>query len=212
MNASYSITAYFDWWYPEAVAQLTVSSTSGGSVTEPGEGAFLCSLGEQVPLIAEPDEGHAFLRWTGDVGTIGNVTAASTTITMDMPYDITAEFSGGGFCFIATAAYGTPMAEEIQVLRQFRDEYLLASPLGATLVEFYYAVSPPLAQFITEHPGLKPIARAALVPAVAVSAIAVNTSPVENGVVMAVVGLVLAAVATWATRRRAKARASLKAN
>jgi hypothetical protein len=33
-------------------------------------------------------------------------------------------------CFIATSAYGTPMAEEIQILREFRDEYLLTNRWG----------------------------------------------------------------------------------
>ena len=80
-------------------------------------------------------------------------------------------------CFIATAAYGTPMAEEIQILRDFRDECLLTNPLGKTFVESYYRVSPPIAEFITEHPSLKPIVRAGLLPVVAMSAAAVNTTP-----------------------------------
>jgi hypothetical protein len=79
-------------------------------------------------------------------------------------------------CFIATAAYGTPMAEEIQILREFRDECMLTNPLGKTLVEFYYEVSPPIAEFITEHPSLKPIVRAGLLPVVAMSAVVVKTS------------------------------------
>jgi len=83
-------------------------------------------------------------------------------------------------CFIATAAYGTPMAEEIEILREFRDAYLLTNPLGQALVDFYYTVSPPIAEFITEHPSLKPIVRAWLLPAVAMSALAVNTTPVEK--------------------------------
>jgi len=80
-------------------------------------------------------------------------------------------------CFIATAAYGTPMAEEIEILREFRDEYLLTNPLGRALVDVYYRVSPPIAEFITEHPSLKPIVRAGLLPVVAMSAVVVNTSP-----------------------------------
>jgi alpha-tubulin suppressor-like RCC1 family protein len=109
-----------------------------------------------------------------------------------------------GACFIATAAYGTPMAEEIQILREFRDEYLLTNPLGRAFVDFYYEVSPPIAEFITEHPGLKPIVRAELVPVVAMSTVAVNTTPVEKAAIVGLLVLVSAALAVWLTRRRGR--------
>jgi Divergent InlB B-repeat domain len=73
---------------------LTISSTSGGSVTEPGEGTFACNATAVVNLTAEADEGHSFVGWTGDVDTIGNVSAAVTTITMEDDYSITANFVG----------------------------------------------------------------------------------------------------------------------
>jgi len=107
-------------------------------------------------------------------------------------------------CFIATAAYGTPMAEEVQILREFRDEYLLTNPVGQGLVEFYYKVSPPMAEFITEHPNLKPIVRAGLVPAVVMSTIAVNTTPVEKAAIIGLLVLVSVTLAIWAKRRRGR--------
>ena len=107
-------------------------------------------------------------------------------------------------CFIATAAYGTPMAEEIQILREFRDEYLLTNPLGQALVGVYYRVSPPIAEFITEHPSLKPIVRAGLLPAVAMSAVAVNTTPIEKKAIVGLLALVSVALAVWAMRRRGR--------
>jgi len=123
----------------------------------------------------------------------------------DYTWSFTTEAAGGGgSCFIATAAYDTPMAEEIAILRGFRDEYLLTNPVGQALVDLYYRVSPPIAEFLTEHPSLKPIVRAGLVPAVAMSTIAVNTSPVEK---MAIVGsliLVSVALVVWAARRRGR--------
>ncbi|MFC2038735.1 CFI-box-CTERM domain-containing protein [Chloroflexota bacterium] len=73
------------------------------------------------------------------------------------------------FCFIATAAYGTAAAEEIDVLRQFRDEFLRDSSLGTTFINFYYKTSPPLADFIAEHEVLRTMVREILVdPVVAI--------------------------------------------
>ena len=51
------------------------------------------------------------------------------------------------------------MAEEIEVLRQFRDEVLLESTLGSQLVEWYYQTSPPVAVFISENGLLRTIVR-----------------------------------------------------
>ncbi len=66
-------------------------------------------------------------------------------------------------CFIATAAYGTPMAEEIDVLRDFRDQVLLQNSLGSQLVALYYQTSPPLADFIAEREVLRTLVRELLV-------------------------------------------------
>ena len=121
----------------------------------------------------------------------------------DYTWSFTTEAAAdGGGCFIATAAYSTPMAEEIQILREFRDDYLLANPLGQALVDLYYRVSPPIAEFITEHPSLKPIVRAGLLPAVAMSTVAVNTTPTEKAAIIGLVVLVSVAAAVWATRRQ----------
>ena len=58
-------------------------------------------------------------------------------------------------CFIATAAYGTPAAAEIDVLREFRDDFLLHNPPGKAFVSIYYRVSPPVAEFISKHEVLR---------------------------------------------------------
>jgi branched-chain amino acid transport system substrate-binding protein len=73
---------------------LTISSTEGGSVTTPGQGtgSFTYDEDEVIDLVAEPEDGYHFVNWTGDVGTIANVNAATTTITMNDDYSITANF------------------------------------------------------------------------------------------------------------------------
>jgi hypothetical protein len=189
----------------EELDALTISSTAGGSVTTPGEGPFTYNGGTVVNLVATPDAGYRFVNWTGDVSTIADVEDAATTITMQGNYEITANFeevSRGCGCFIATAAYGTPMADEIEILREFRDEYLLTNPLGKGLVEFYYTVSPPMADFVNEHPSLKPIVKAGLLPAVVMSAVAVNTTVPEKIAIIGLLVLASVALAVWAKRRR----------
>jgi hypothetical protein len=71
---------------------LTADSTGGGNVTAPGEGSFPYDCGTVVNLLAEPDEGYSFVEWSGDVGTVDNINAAETTITMSGNYSITASF------------------------------------------------------------------------------------------------------------------------
>ncbi|CAD6494362.1 MAG: hypothetical protein LAKADJCE_00721 [Candidatus Argoarchaeum ethanivorans] len=66
-------------------------------------------------------------------------------------------------CFIATAAYGTPLHEDIDVLRDFRDEYLMTNPIGRTFVEIYYTTSPPIADVIKENKGVRTVIREGLV-------------------------------------------------
>ena len=205
INRSCSITANFESLHPEPVALLLVASTEGGSVTSPGEGTFPCTLGSMVILMAEASSGYQFASWSGDVDAIADVNAATTTITMDSSYSVRADFQKvSSPCCTATAAYGTPMAQEIGILRQFRDEYLLTNPVGKTLAEIYYSVSPPLAEFLIEHPDLKPVVRAGLAPAVAMSTIAVNTSSAGKIAIAGLLVLVSVALAIWAMRRRNK--------
>jgi len=298
---------------------LTISSTSGGSVTTPGEGTFEYDAGTVVSLVATPATGYGFVNWSGDVGTIANVNDAETTITMEGDYEITARFMAGvvvaktervtdsgivraikeadtevevtgnatvtvaryyenpggppptgssplssldkyidvyspdtkeatefviklyytdaelaeaginetslrlfwsngtkwlpcspdtasgvnttstkgysgyiwakitdtttpslanlqgtpfgGYghptetdgCFIATAAYGTETAKEPDILREFRDTFLLPNSLGAEFVSLYYKISPPIANFISQHEVLRTAVRVGFV-------------------------------------------------
>ena len=69
-------------------------------------------------------------------------------------------------CFIATAAYGSPFAEEVQVLREFRDKRLKNNFFGLLFVWFYYKVSPPIAKIVEGNRFFKKIVRKSLRPVV----------------------------------------------
>ncbi len=78
-----------------------------------------------------------------------------------------AEKKGG--CFIATAAYGSPLHSYVRILRDFRDKYLMPSKLGSKLVKLYYKYSPFFADLIARHKALKFAVRISLIPLVAFS-------------------------------------------
>lgn len=64
-----------------------------------------------------------------------------------------------GMCFVATAAFGSPLAPEVVFLSRYRDEVLLKSKAGALFVKIYYRVSPPLAKLIARVKILRTIVR-----------------------------------------------------
>lgn len=69
-------------------------------------------------------------------------------------------------CFIATAAYGSYLAEEVRVLRRFRNDHLLTNTAGSAFVRYYYEFSPPAADYMKGHATLKTAVRYMLTPVV----------------------------------------------
>ncbi len=102
------------------------------------------------------------------VRAISSCDAASAVVTS---HAITAkqDFVTLHGCFIATAAYGTPLAKELTPLRKLRDQHLLTNPIGRAFVAGYYAMSPPLANAIAPYESLRRVARMLVEPLVKLS-------------------------------------------
>lgn len=83
---------------------------------------------------------------------------------------------GGGGCFIATAAFGSPIEKHVQVLKDFRDHYLLKFHAGEVFVRAYYKYSPPVADFIAGNNVLRFIVRLGLMPLIAFGYVLVHMS------------------------------------
>jgi len=97
------------------------------------------------------------------------------------------------------------MEPHVMVLREFRDRFLLSNTFGKSFVDFYYANSPPIADFITEHDSLRAIVRVIFLPFVGVSWMASNFG---LGVTLVLMGLLifLMGVGAGVTHRRLRLR------
>jgi len=105
------------------------------------------------------------------------------------PTDVTvtivgSDSGGSGSCFIATAAYGSPLASQIKILKRFRDHFLLTNGIGKRFVRFYNTYSPPMADFIKKHDNLRAMVRFGLLPLIGVSWLAMKIGPVFTMVLM----------------------------
>jgi hypothetical protein len=153
------------------ICTLTLTASSGGT-TDPALGTHALMTGTKVILKAIPSKENVFSWWSGNIDCDENPIA----ITMDGDKSINATFYkpepydwGGGDesgCFIATAAYGSPLNPHVDILRDFRDQYLMPSKSGRWLVECYYRYSPFVADLIAKHKPLKVIVRIHLLPVV----------------------------------------------
>lgn len=98
--------------------------------------------------------------------TIGGV---SDTFSVTTKAQSSGGGGGGGGCFIATAAFGSPLAGQVEILRHFRDGYLLTNAPGKAFVSWYYENGPIAAGWIKDKPLAKVAVQAALYPLIGFS-------------------------------------------
>ena len=128
-----------------------------------GSGNFVELAGSPVTLTANKsfNEPGRFVVQVEATDLIGRTALASTAITVT-----SGPSESDSRCFIATAAYGSPLHPRVAALRSFRDSCLLTNLPGRLFVAAYYNVSPPLARFISRHETARSLSRMALQPLV----------------------------------------------
>lgn len=143
---------------------------------EPAKSATIAADALSVPVTAAPGESikvdigglvqethyYVGVRAVDACAVAGPVTVAEITTPKRTFATVTP-------CFVATAAYGTPLAKEISTLRRFRDRHLANHAVGRAFVAAYYKVGPKLAGIIREREDLRAASRALLTPAVALA-------------------------------------------
>lgn len=81
-----------------------------------------------------------------------------------------AEPPGAGGCLIATAAYGSELAPEVQMLREVRDTKVLQTDAGKEMIqvfnEHYYSFSPTVAEWERQNPVFREAVKAYITPAI----------------------------------------------
>lgn len=107
----------------------------GGLLTEQDDGSYGASC-----LVGQPRENYTYAQLSG----------------------AGASKAGDPNCFIATAAYGSPLAPELKHLRWFRDQYLMTHSWGRAMVSWYYAHSPDWAKKLVFQDTLRAAVRAML--------------------------------------------------
>ena len=100
---------------------------------------------------------------------------SSTTLAYDGGVSSSSNGGGGG-CFIATAAYGSPMSSKVRILCQFREEYLRPISFGSEVIALYERYSPYFADRISNNEGLKAAAQWRLWPVIGVAYLCVNST------------------------------------
>ncbi len=194
-------------WRITAISPFTAIVRAGTTAEEPFVSLLPGTVSWSVldPRIGTIDENGWFTGirsgFTRAVLSVnGTPVDISGVIQVQPPYTSTGDGGSGG-CFIATAAYGSAMEPHVGILRDFRDRYLLKTGVGRALVDAYYRYSPPLAGFIAKSSFLRSIARAALLPVVALCYVAVRFGPLPTVLLLLFV-LVALPVVVGALRRR----------
>ena len=149
--------------YTASAADEVVLLIANTTATDNHQASF--SLNGSSQSLTEPTGGTTSSTTT--TTTTGTTTGTTSSTTAAASNSTGTNSSGSKLgCFIATAAYGSYLHPNVQLLRDFRDHYLLTNEPGRIFVAIYYRLSPQFADVIAQHEMLRLLARLLLTPLV----------------------------------------------
>ena len=154
----------------ESPGKVTISVSNGDVATVLGDtttGEFTIyhddyDFIEGTMLIANHINDYTLKEWT-DVSTF-----TKTGLAVPAKETTSVKTGNGGGCLIATATYGSEMSQQVQQLRELRDNQLLQTESGTVFIgmfnDIYYSFSPTIADMEREHPMFKEAVKLAITP------------------------------------------------
>ena len=154
----------------ESPGKVTISVSNGDVATVLGDtttGEFTIyhddyDFIEGTMLIANHINDYTLKEWT-DVSTF-----TKTGLAVPAKETTSVKTGNGGGCLIATATYGSEMSQQVQQLRELRDNQLLQTESGSVFIgmfnDIYYSFSPTIADMEREHPMFKEAVKLAITP------------------------------------------------
>ena len=154
----------------ESPGKVTISVSNGDVATVLGDtttGEFTIyhddyDFIEGTMLIANHINDYTLKEWT-DVSTF-----TKTGLAVPAKETTSVKTGNGGGCLIATATYGSEMSQQVQQLRELRDNQLLQTESGTAFMgmfnDIYYSFSPTIANMEREHPMFKEAVKLTITP------------------------------------------------
>ena len=192
-------SAYREWFsseYPQYADICEAVGAAPGCVEAYLEGAGAAPAaadgGDAAPVpavkcrdgMAMDADGRCVPDGDGAVGEGGDGPAAPGAEDVESEPGAGTSGGEGGGCLIATAAYGTELAPQVQALREYRDETLLATGPGSAFMSAfsaaYYAFSPHVADLEREHPALRHAVAALAAPMLHLLQVAAWADPASD--------------------------------
>ena len=153
---------------------LTAIGYFNGNVTlsgtlSPSSGPTVAFIPSTVPLQTMGGTAQATIEITAPKNTVGTyqLTVTGTSTSPSRTHQVTISLNVSP-CLIATATYGSELAPQVQFLRDFRDKQIMNTFAGSSFMTafnaWYYSFSPTVAQYESQHPAARTVAKVALYP------------------------------------------------